>query len=147
MVEKLSDLVWSANPKQDSLKLLLDRVEQYGFDMCKAKDIHFKTNAYISNFNIPAENCYSLYLFAKEAINNAVKYSEGDLIELTLKQNEKLLEITISDNGKGFDVESVKRGNGLDNRQKRAEELGADFIIQSKPHKGSSVSFGLKITQ
>ena len=146
MVEKLSDLVWSANPKQDSLKLLLDRVEQYGFDMCKAKDIHFKTNAYISNFNIPAENCYSLYLFAKEAINNAVKYSEGDLIELTLKQNEKLLEITISDNGKGFDTQIMSSGNGLRNMKDRAASLRGKLELKSSAGAGTGISLSIPIT-
>jgi signal transduction histidine kinase len=147
MVEKLGDLVWSANPRQDSLQMLFERLEQYGFDMCKAKGIGFKTDIVIENFDLPAENGYQLYLFIKEAINNAVKYSEASLLELNVKGNRDLLEITISDNGKGFDVASVKRGNGLDNMQKRADELGGDFDIQSKPGAGCLISLKVKITQ
>lgn len=147
MVEKLGDLVWSVNPKQDSLQLLFERLEQYGLDMCRAKHIDFKTSILISHFNLPAENRYQLYLFCKEAINNAVKYSDANLLELTVKENNQLLEITIGDNGKGFDFESVKRGNGLDNMQKRASELGADFNIHSKPGEGSLISLKVKITQ
>lgn len=147
MVEKLGDLVWSTNSKQDSLQLVFERLEQYGFDLCSAKNIRFKTNILISRFNLPAENRYQLYLFCKEAINNAVKYSDAGLLELTVKESNQLLEITISDNGKGFDVESVKRGNGLDNMQKRANELGADFSMQSKPGDGCLISIKVKITQ
>jgi len=139
VVEKLADLVWSANPEQDSLQLFFERLEQYGFDMCKAKNIQFKSNIFIRNVDLPVENRYQLYLFCKEAINNAVKYSEAGLLELIVKESNHLLEIYISDNGKGFDVESIKRGNGLNNMQKRADELGAFLEMQSKPGEGTRV--------
>ncbi len=147
MVEKLGDLVWSANPKQDSLKLVFERLQQYGFNMCKAKKIGFKTDITIGDFYLPAENRYQLYLFTKEAINNAVKYSDAGLLELTVKEINSLLEITIADDGNGFDVENIKRGNGLDNMQQRANELGGDFNIQSKPAAGCLISLKVKITQ
>ena len=144
MVEKLSDLVWSVNPKQDSLQLLFERLEQYGYDMSNAKNIQFKANILIRNSDLPAANRYQLYLFCKEAINNAVKYSEAGLLELTVKENGDLLEITISDNGRGFDADNVQRGNGLNNMKKTADELDADFNIQVKPGTGCSVSLKLK---
>ena len=99
------------------------------------------------HFNLPSENCYQLYLFCKEAINNAVKYSQCGLLALTVKESNSMLEITISDDGKGFDAETIKRGNGLNNMYKRADELGADFNIQSKMGQGCLVSLKLKITQ
>jgi signal transduction histidine kinase len=147
MVEKLGDLVWSTSSKQDSLQLVFERLEQYGFDMCSAKNIQFKANILISNFNLPAENRYQLYLFCKEAINNAVKYSGANLLKLTVKESNQLLLVNISDDGKGFDFESIKRGNGLDNMQKRADELNADFNMQSKPGGGCLISLKVKITQ
>jgi signal transduction histidine kinase len=68
-------------------------------------------------------------------------------LELTVKESNQLLEITISDNGKGFDVENIKRGNGLANMQKRADEVNADFNIQSKPGEGALITLKVKITQ
>jgi signal transduction histidine kinase len=100
-----------------------------------------------SEQSLPVESRRNIYLFCKEAINNAVKYSEADLLELTIKQTNHLLEIAISDNGKGFNAESVKRGNGIDNMQKRADELGAVFTVQSRPGEGSFISLQVKITQ
>ena len=53
--------------------------------------------------------------------------------------------------GNGFgiilDIDVVKRGNGLSNMQKRADELGADFNIQSEPGAGCLISLKVKITQ
>ncbi|MBP6432403.1 MAG: hypothetical protein KA319_11615, partial [Ferruginibacter sp.] len=149
VVAKLSDLVWSVNPSEDSLQKLFDKLDLYAFQICNTKSIVFKlhNSVLLTNFNLTVEQRYSLYLFCKEAINNVVKYSEADLLELTVKETNQQLHITITDNGKGFNVESIKRGNGLGNMQKRADELGGDFDIQSKPGAGCSISLKLKITQ
>jgi len=146
VVNKLGDVVWSVKPGQDSLQLVFERLEQYGLDMCKAKHIDFKTSILISHFNLPAETRYQLYLFCKEAINNAVKYSEAGLLKLTAKEKGNLLEVSIADNGKGFDAESIKRGNGLNNMQQRANEMRADFTLQSKTDGGCLITLKVKIT-
>ncbi|MEP6948740.1 MAG: ATP-binding protein, partial [Ginsengibacter sp.] len=92
------------------------------------------------------ESRRNIYLFCKEAINNAVKYSNGTLLELSMKDVDNKLEFSVSDNGKGFDAETVRRGNGLENMQKRADEMAAKLTLQSKPGEGSMVSMQLKIT-
>jgi signal transduction histidine kinase len=35
----------------------------------------------------------------------------------------------MADNGKGFDTDKVLKGNGLDGMQKRAEEMGAEYLL------------------
>ena len=148
IVEKLNDLVWSVNPGQDSFPMMLERLQQYGLDMCSAKNIQFKmeTPPKTSIVDLPSGQRYQLYLFIKEVINNAVKYSDATLLTLTVKENKRLLEFSIIDNGKGFDIDTIKRGNGLNNMQKRADELGAEFSIQSKAGKGCIISLKVKIT-
>jgi len=47
MSEKLNDLVWSVNPSQDSLPMMLERLQQYGLDMCSAKNMQFKMDTLI----------------------------------------------------------------------------------------------------
>jgi signal transduction histidine kinase len=86
------------------------------------------------------------FVFCKEAINNAVKYSEGTLLELNIMEVGNKLEFSVSDNGKGFDAVMVRRGNGLENMQKRADEIGATLLLQSKKDEGSLLSMQLKIT-
>ena len=148
MVEKLNDLVWSVNPGQDSLTMMLERLQQYGLDMCSAKNIQFKMEIPATTLvvDLPSGQRYQVYLFIKEAINNAVKYSDATLLQLAIKENKQLLEFNISDNGKGFNIASIKRGNGLYNMQKRADELEADFIIQSKAGEGCLILLKVKIT-
>ncbi len=149
LVSKLNDIVWLINPDKDSLSILLNRVEEFGLKICATKNIQFIYNnaGIFKNYELPIIVRKNLYMVCKEAINNAVKYSEASLLELTVEESNKLLQITISDDGKGFDADAVKRGNGLNNMQKRADELGADFNIQSKPGAGCLISLKVKITQ
>ena len=95
--------------------------------------------------SLPMESRRNIYLFCKEAINNAVKYSDGTLLELTIKELNNTLEFSVRANGKGFDVENMKRGNGLNNMQKRANEIHANVTVQSKQNEGSLISMRLGV--
>lgn len=148
MVDKLSDIVWLINPEQDSLQMLVTRLEEYATDMAAIKNIQVRISVpeKIVEINLPVESRRNIYLFCKEAINNAVKYSNATLLELTVGEVNGKLEFSVSDNGKGFDAVMVRRGNGLENMQKRADEIGAKLILQSKENEGASVSLQCKIT-
>lgn len=148
MVDKLSDIVWLINPEQDSLQKLVTRLEEYATDMAAIKNMHIKITVpeKIADISLPVESRRNIYLFCKEAINNAVKYSNATLLELTIKETNGKMEFSVNDNGKGFDAVMVKRGNGLENMQKRADDIGAKLILQSKENEGASVCLQCKIT-
>jgi len=148
MVDKLSDIVWLINPEQDSLKKLVTRLEEYATDMAAIKNMQVKIcmPVKIAEINLPVESRRNIYLFCKEAINNAVKYSNATLLELTVKDVNGKVEFSVRDNGKGFDEVMVRRGNGLENMQKRADEIGAKLLLQSKENEGASVCLQCKIT-
>jgi signal transduction histidine kinase len=149
MVNRLNDIVWLINPEQDSLQKLIERLEEYARDMAVIKNMQVKITVpdKIAKLNLPIDNRRNIYLFCKEAINNAVKYSQGSLLELTLRKVDNKLEFSVRDNGKGFDAVMVKRGNGLENMQKRADEIGAKLILQSTLNEGASLSLQCEITQ
>jgi signal transduction histidine kinase len=148
MIDKLNDIVWLVNPEQDSLQNLVIRLEEYATDMAAVKNMQVKIilPEKMADIILPVESRRNIYLFCKEAINNAVKYSNATLLELTVKEVDGKLEFSVSDNGKGFDAEMVRRGNGLENMQKRADEIGARLVLQSKENKGTAVYLQCKIT-
>lgn len=147
MAHNLNDLVWTISPDQDTLQKLIERLEEYAINMASIKNIQVKMNLPVSSdsIHLPVESRRNIYLFCKEAINNAVKYSNATILELIVKEVNSKLEFTVSDNGKGFDAVMVRRGNGLENMQKRADEIGAKLILQSKQDEGSLVSMQIKI--
>lgn len=149
MVEKLSDIVWLVNPEKDSLQKLIERLEQYAEDMAMIKGMEVKIaiSPKLANINLPVESRRNIYMFCKEAINNAVKYSHANVIELNMKETEnRKIEISVTDDGKGFDKARLQNGNGLVNMRQRAEDTGGEYILQTLPGRGTKVSLIFKIT-
>jgi signal transduction histidine kinase len=88
----------------------------------------------------------NIYLICKEAINNAIKYSECSNLNFALQQQDHHINISIVDDGKGFDVLENFDGNGLKNMQSRAKEIKADLKMNSEKGKGTSINLSFKIT-
>lgn len=148
MVNKLNDIVWLINPVKSSLADLMQRLEEYTRNMAAAKNMEVEVNitGVVQQLQLNMEQRRNIYLFCKEAINNAAKYSGGTMLGLSVREEEKILKFSIKDNGNGFDPEVVKRGNGSDNLQQRADAIGAEYILHTSEGKGCEVSLQLKIT-
>jgi signal transduction histidine kinase len=52
--------------------------------------------------------------------------------------------LLIRDNGKGFDITQETVGNGLKNMKNRAMEMGATFLIESEPGRGTTIQLLIK---
>ena len=81
-----------------------------------------------------------LVQFAREAISNAVRHSDGKNVRVSLMRvgDDALLEI--ADNGAGFDVEKAAGvGQGLANLHARAHALGGQLEIESEQNEGTWV--------
>jgi signal transduction histidine kinase len=148
MVDRLSDIVWAVNPKNDSLPGLMKKVEEYALEMATVRKIKVKTNITdrLDEISLPMEYRKNIYLICKESINNAIKYSQGSDLLLEVMQDNRELDFVIADNGTGFDHGKIKRGNGLDNMLHRAAEMNADLDIFSEPGKGTTIRLKCKIT-
>jgi two-component system, NarL family, sensor histidine kinase UhpB len=147
MVNKLNDIVWLINPGQDSLQKLMQRLEDYAVQIAAVKNIRVKSNlnGHFAGNILSAETRRNIYLLFKEAINNAVKYSNATLLDLNVKEDNTAIKIALQDNGDGFNVNVVKHGNGLDNMQQRAKDMQTDCIIESVKGKGTSITVVIKI--
>jgi signal transduction histidine kinase len=65
-------------------------------------------------------------------VNNALKHSHGDRIDVALDITANALLLRVSDNGQGFDPAQTREGgNGLFNFKKRAEEIGGSVQVAS----------------
>ena len=104
MVNRLNDLVWAVNPEHNSLKNLMQKLEEYAMEMAMVKNIKVQVNApeSLAEIQLPVESRHNIYLLGKEAINNAVKYSHASLLELSVHHFDHVIEFTIMDNGKGI---------------------------------------------
>ncbi len=147
MVDRLNDMIWLMKPEQYTFTELNEKIEDYARSMAAAKDMEVKfANSILSAHILTFEQRHNIYLFCKEAINNAVKYSEGSELQFTINQTGEYIEYIIADNGRGFDSAAIERRNGLNNMWLRAREIGAVCSIQSAPGSGCIVSLHIPYT-
>lgn len=141
MVEKISDIVWAINPDNDSFERITEKLRAYTLNLCAGKGIrlNFQVDEAINKLIPGMQVRRNIYLFSKEAINNAVKYSGCKELLFSLQQLNEYSLLKINDNGKGFDPGTVVKGNGLKNLQTRANDLQADFEVNSHPGQGTSI--------
>jgi PAS domain S-box-containing protein len=80
-----------------------------------------------------------LYFIAQEAINNAVRHSGTDRVDITLRGNVERIALTIGDSGGGIPETGSDVGIGLQIMPSRAKMMGASFNIDSDPRAGTTV--------
>ncbi|HVX25361.1 MAG TPA: two-component regulator propeller domain-containing protein [Parafilimonas sp.] len=148
LMEKMDDIVWSINPRNDSLEKLLLRIKHFAAQLFEAKNIDYEIDIseHIHSFKLPMEIRQHLYLMIKEAINNIIKHSACTQANISIKHVHDNLLIKIYDNGKGFNTNKVSYGNGLINLKERAEAIHANLSVQSNNKtEGTQIKIELKI--
>jgi ligand-binding sensor domain-containing protein len=145
VIEKLSDMVWIFNPQNDSIEKLLQRLKSFAISIASSKNIkmHFVTDKESESINLSIRQRKAIYLISKEALNNMFKYASCNNIYYTLSARGSKWVLRINDDGKGFNIEKNSTGNGLKNMQARADEIGADFNIESQIGAGTNITLEL----
>jgi two-component system, NarL family, sensor histidine kinase UhpB len=140
-MEKMGDIVWMIKSGETEAGSLKQRMERFAYDICSSKNVELNMQLVdLEKVKLTMVQRKNTYLIFKEAINNSLKYSGTEKIEMnSFINNDKKLVLQLIDFGKGFDSRVVKKGNGLDNLQNRAKEMGALLSIESSPGKGTSV--------
>ena len=135
MSQNLKDIVWSFNADRKGFDLPT-RIKEFCNDLRESTNINIEfydgDDAHSSS---TLKHNHNLYLITKEAVNNAIKYSQCTAIKITLSGHE----LTINDNGIGFEYRALSTGNGLKNMKMRSEAIGGLLQIQSSNGKGTLV--------
>jgi signal transduction histidine kinase len=148
MQENMRDLVWSVNPDNDSFGKVLQRMNQFASEILDGKgmDFQFIYDESISSEKLSMVQRKKIYMFFKEAINNAAKHSKATRVDAGIQLKNGILILTIADNGAGFAASEKNGGNGLANFKRRAHELGGQATIHSVINQGTKVQLSFKIT-
>lgn len=164
LVEAMSDIVWSINPKKDRLSALTQRMRRFASDVLRAKGIAFQfhtpdaNNKIVVNANLRRET----FLIFKELVNNIVKHSDAKTVEISLSVSDGKLILEIEDDGKGFDIAGfdprqstdsyfaklnpeTMGGNGIRNISRRAGEMYGEIIIDSQIGAGTRIFLRLPL--
>ncbi len=141
-LDKLDDIVWATNPKNDKIENLIERIENFAKPLLNAKQINFTfdyTND-IRTTKINEVTRQTLFLIIKEAINNTAKYAQAKHCTIQLLIKNKNILCTITDNGIGFDTTKPTERNGLLNMHTRTQALKGKFELKSEINKGTIIT-------
>ena len=147
-MELMSDIVWSINPKNDKMEMIITRMRQYASETLEASQIAFHLDVDKDSYNLslPIDKRKDFYLIFKEAINNLAKYSQASTAHIRIDTKHQELCMTITDNGKGFDPQVSYSGNGLKNMRSRAAQIHGELHMDSSPGKGTTIRLTLPLT-
>ncbi|HKL40668.1 MAG TPA: triple tyrosine motif-containing protein, partial [Cryomorphaceae bacterium] len=151
IMEKMNDMVWTIKSDNDSMDQVVNRMRAFAAEMAEAKAINldFHSEDSVSKIQLAMDRRKEIYLIFKEAVNNAVKYSAASKLSVRLYAREGGLKMSIRDDGKGFELNTPKDkasgGNGLIGMQRRAARMDAEWKIDSKLGKGTTVDLNVPI--
>jgi len=133
LTSTMRDMVWSLNPRNDTLERFIDHVRNHTYSFFERSDIQCKMNMPSSVPNIILSGFVrrNLFLCVKETLNNIVKHSNATSVELSIENKDPKLHIIISDNGIGLPIE-LKENNGFYNMRKRVKDCNGEIKWASR---------------
>lgn len=147
VVGSLDEIVWAVNPREDTLRSLVDYIAAFAREFLDIARIPLRVDVARDVPELPMATTrrHGVFLAAREALNNIAKHSGATEVHLTITVSDQLLEIRISDNGCGFEPDYAAGGNGLGNLKLRMQEAGGDCRIETFRQQGTTVFLTLPL--
>jgi two-component system sensor histidine kinase UhpB len=139
-MDKMGDIVWMIKTDESEQGSLKQRMSRFAYELCDPNSIQAVIELEeLEHLRLSSGQRKNIYLIFKEALNNAVKYSGTQKIDIKASIQSKQLTLLVKDYGTGFDIVKISKGNGLDNMQKRAKELKGKLDLVSGNGEGTTV--------
>jgi len=140
-IEEFRDTIWALNKESISLNDLETKVTSF---ISKAKSMistiqfeaHFRA---IQQLKMDSGKGIKVFRIIQESVNNAIKHSSAQKIDVLFDDEDEFIRIRIIDNGLGMDINNLDRKSGLRNMEERAKQVGATFKIVSQKNKGTEI--------
>lgn len=144
-IAEFRDTIWALNKENITLKDLELKLTSF---ISKAKslvpNISFQLEFLAKQeLVLDSEKGIKVFRIMQESVNNAIKHSEADKINLSFIDLEEAIMIKIEDDGKGMDIDELERKNGLAHMEVRAEKVGGSLKIRSELNKGTQICLEL----
>ena len=130
LVQKMNEIIWAMNEKNDTLEDLLFYTRSYAAEYCEENNLVCETNLpeTVPPVFVSGEIRRNVFLTVKESLHNIVKHANAKKVLLDFTINTGL-SVTIKDDGKGLAENGKDSGNGLRNMQKRIETVNGIFEV------------------
>jgi signal transduction histidine kinase len=128
----MNSLIWALQVEHATVDYLFAKMREFASEFFE--DSSIEPQLHIENVTevIPMSEALvkDLFLVYKEALNNAMKYSQASRITIDAGIKDKAISIRIHDNGIGKDTDTTRKsGNGLRNMQARVAKHNGNITI------------------
>lgn len=148
VISKLDDLVWSINPKNDSVAQLVSRMRSFAEPVFKGVNIQcrFNANDELLKQELPLITKRNLYLIFKELVNNVVKHSRAKNCVIDIQFTAGHVHLMVADDGIGINNQKHAEGrSGMQSLVNRTRQLNAAIIFKDNPLGGTIVHLSVPV--
>jgi two-component system, NarL family, sensor histidine kinase LiaS len=140
---QMRGLIAQLRPLELQGRTLGEALERWFPDYCRQNGIQGTLDVQIDRRLKEAKE-HQLFLIIQEAMANVVKHAEASSVRLYLGETDQQISLHIEDNGVGFSGDQVRAGAyGLSTMRERAQKLGGEAEIVTKPGSGTRVRVSL----
>ena len=141
-IHDIRRLVYDLGPASLDELGLIPALQAYiaRYHMEQGLDVEFTAPDDMSR--MPAAVETTLFRIAQEALANVAKHAQAQHIKLHVERGQEDVMMRISDDGRGLDQPAPLPGNhlGLWSMQKRVEQFGGCFLIDSASDSGTQIA-------
>lgn len=154
-IRAFDEILWSINPKDDTLRSLCHYICRRAEDMLSPSGIHCRLQGHdpLPDLPLPPHLRHELLLAVKETLHNILKHANAQNVLITFAFDaHHVLHISLQDDGQGFDLSPIpshrqtRRSMGLEDLQIRLKNLGGECRIESELGKGTCITFLLPLS-
>jgi signal transduction histidine kinase len=145
MVDKMNEIVWALNEKNDSLEAIIAYTRSFAVEYLSNNDIQCRVILpdEIPPYIIKGETRRNIFLSVKECLHNVVKHAGASEVLIRISATKKLV-ILIHDNGRGIDWDKIRPfSNGMINIKKRMKDAGG--AVEFKNEEGTKVALSIPL--
>jgi signal transduction histidine kinase len=131
MSEKMGEIVWALNERNDTLADLVAYTRSYAMEYLANHNIECEANTplHLPGTFITGEMRRDIFLSVKECLHNIVKHAGATKVCFSMELKE-MMKIVIHDNGKGIDWNDQRAfSNGIQNIKKRMKEINGELVF------------------
>ena len=145
--DSLRDISFKLSPHLLQNYGLMEAINAYSNKVKKSTGININISS--SNlFRIDEKIEIIIYRVLCECINNTLKHSQANNVNINFDVDNESLIIQYTDDGSGFNVSKAfenSSGIGLMNIVSRIKSINGDINIESEPNRGTNISIKINI--
>jgi ligand-binding sensor domain-containing protein/signal transduction histidine kinase len=158
MTRSMDEIVWAVNPRHDTLESLFNYLARFAHEFLAPNPIRCRLLVPVEfpEKTVPSDVRHNLFLAFKETLNNVVRHSGADEVQVRIQLEGELLKVVVADNGHGaraFPDNSASKtagriasGHGFANIQARLERIGGRSHVLNLPGEGFRVELWAPLT-